>query len=137
MSTFPPKQGSKLKVIGIIIISILVIGGIGYGTFALLKKVKAPVLFKASGSSQTLSTEGKTADEIRQQAEQLAKDHKLAEAKTAYQAAATAYSAQGNTTAAMDAKQQISVIDTAIKTSGTTGQTPTPKAAGSDNHYQQ
>lgn len=137
MSTFPPKQGSSLKVIGIVIASIIVIGGIGYGTFALLKKVKAPVPFKTTTSSQAQSTTGNTADDIRLQAEQLVKDHKLAEAKAAYQTAATAYAAQGNNSAALDAKQQMTVVDAAIKATPTTGTTPPPKVTGNQNHYNQ
>jgi hypothetical protein len=132
MSTFPPTRRFSLKIIGIVFASIIVIGAIGYGTFTLLKKVKAPLPFTSSQSSQSQAA---TADQVRQQAEQLVKDHKLTEAKAAYQTAATAYAAEGNNTAALDAKQQIAVIETAIKAAGTQGQTPTPKAAGSANHY--
>lgn len=135
MSTFPPKQRFSLKIISIVLASILVIGGIGYGTFALLKKLKAPVPFTASSSSQPQDSTVKTADQVRQQADQLVKDHKLIEAKAAYQTAATAYAAEGNKAAALDAKQQVLVVDAIIKKSGTTGQTPTPKISGSSNHY--
>lgn len=139
MSTFPPKPRSNFKVIGIIIGSIVALGGIGYGTFALLQKVKPTVPFQpGTPSQQQQATTALTADQLRQQAEQLLSDHKLAQAKDAYQKAATAYTAEGNRTAALDANQQVTVVDTAIKaaTSTQTGQAPPPKVTGSNNHYQ-
>lgn len=137
MSTFPPRPRFNFKIVGIVIASIIVIGGIGVGTFALLKKVKPTVPFISSSSSPTQTTAATSGDQARQQAEQFVKDHKLTEAKTAYQAAETAYTAAGNTAAALDAKQQVAVVDTAIKATVAPGQAPPSKVTGSQNHYQQ
>lgn len=123
----------RFTLVLIIAVSLVLLGAVSWGTFAILRQLKPAALASLTGKNQSSppapQVTGPDAD--RQRAEQLLKDGKLAEAKTAYQTAATGYTASGNTVAAADASRQIAIIDATIKSQPKTVVQPSkPHQAG-------
>lgn len=111
----------RFKTILVIIGSIVVVGGISFGTFALLRQLK-PAAFSSilkNGQSDNTPQQATGPDADRQRAEQLLLAGKLAEAKTAYQTAASGYTTNGNAAAAADATRQVAIIDATLKSQST------------------
>ena len=124
----------QTKTIIITAISIVLVGGMSFGTFVLLSRLKPAVL----GSLTQKSTSNQTGPQVsgpdadRQRAEQLLKEGKLADAKTTYQAAADGYKAAGNNASATDAARQVTIIDAMIKSQAAAKQQPyQPHQSGS------
>lgn len=116
-------QKSQIKTILIIIGSLAVVGGISFGTFALLRQLKPAALSTLTKESQSntpaAQPQATGPDADRQRAEQFLKDGKLTEAQTAYQAALTGYTSAGETAAATDVKTQLAMIDAMLKSQST------------------
>lgn len=121
------------KIILIVIGSLIVVGGISFGTFTVLRELKPAVLDSLKNKSTDSSAPqltGPAAD--LQRAEQLMKAGKLSDAKTAYQTAATGYTTEGNTAAAADATTQIAIIDAMLNSQTTVKQqSSNPHQSGS------
>lgn len=123
----------RFTLVLVIIASLVLLGAIGWGTFAILRQLKPTALASLTGKNQSSqpAQQATGPDADRQRAEQLLKDGKLADAKAAYQAAATDYTANGNTAAAADATRQIAIIDAMIKSQPKTVVQPSkPHQAG-------
>ena len=127
-----------MKTILIVVSSLLVAGGICFATYTILDQLQPgsaepSVQNDQSSTAQPAPATGADADRIR--AEQLLKDGKLAEAKTAYQSAEKAYTSDGNIAAAADAVQQIAIIDATLASQANQEASPqqadNPRQAGS------
>lgn len=128
MSTYPFKRKINLKVIGIILASVVLLAGAGTGAYLLLRQLKPHEQIEANTDSNAATRSG---DSTRLKAEDLMKRNDLPGAKAEYEKAAAAYSADQNSAAAADARQQIDIINQTINKAGTSSQTPTPKGSGS------
>lgn len=126
-------QNTRTRIILLVIGGIVLLGGIGMGTFTLLRQLKPAILHTASQKGQNdQSSQPSSPDATRQQAETLVKEGKLAEAKTAYQTALAGYVASNNTSAAADVKTQLAILDAMLKNQPTTKQqSSTPHQSGS------
>jgi flagellar basal body-associated protein FliL len=108
---FPIKNSNRMQLIGLITGAVVLIAGMGVGTFFTLKNI-APVQ-KGTGdaNSQALGT----ADSAREKANELFAKGEFDAAKASYETALSAYTAEKNEAAANDVKQQLQVIELTIK----------------------